>query len=57
MHLKTGSLEDVSAIAGYVHKNNGKTYVVFSIINSPNVNDGVGKNFESILLDWTTNNL
>jgi len=57
MHLKTGSLEDVSAIAGYVHKNNGKTYVVFSIINSPNVNDGVGKIFESVLLDWTTNNL
>ncbi len=57
MHLKTGSLEDVSAIAGYMHKNNGKTFVIFSIINSPNVNDGVGKNFENVLLDWATKNL
>ena len=57
MHLKTGSLEDVSAIAGYIHKNDGKTYVVFSIINSPNVNEGIGKKFESVLLDWTANNL
>ena len=57
MHLKTGSLEDVSAIAGYIHKKNGKTFVVFSIINSPNVNDGIGKKFESALLDWTADNL
>ena len=57
MHLKTGSLEDVSAIAGYIHKKRGKTFVIFSIINSPNVADGMGKKFESVLLDWTADNL
>ncbi len=37
-HLKTGSLKDVSGVAGYVLGNNGKRYVVVAIINHPNAN-------------------
>jgi D-alanyl-D-alanine carboxypeptidase/D-alanyl-D-alanine-endopeptidase (penicillin-binding protein 4) len=37
-HLKTGSLRDVSAVAGYVLSDAGRRYVVVGIINHPNAN-------------------
>lgn len=37
-HLKTGSLRDVAAVAGYVLSNSGRRYVVVAIINHPNAN-------------------
>ena len=57
MHLKTGSLDNVSAIAGNIHKNDGQIFVVICMINSPSVSNGVGKNFENSFFDWTANNL
>ena len=33
MHMKTGHLDDVAALAGYVHAHNGKTYVAVLLIN------------------------
>lgn len=35
-HLKTGSLRDVTAVAGYVHGASGKRYVLVAIANHPN---------------------
>ena len=35
-HLKTGSLRDVQAIAGYVHRRNGQRLVLVAIVNHPN---------------------
>jgi D-alanyl-D-alanine carboxypeptidase/D-alanyl-D-alanine-endopeptidase (penicillin-binding protein 4) len=35
-HLKTGSLRDVAAVAGYVHAASGKRYVLVAIANHPN---------------------
>jgi D-alanyl-D-alanine carboxypeptidase/D-alanyl-D-alanine-endopeptidase (penicillin-binding protein 4) len=35
-HLKTGSLRDVSAIAGYVHAASGARYVLVAMVNHPN---------------------
>lgn len=35
-HLKTGSLADVTALAGYIHAGNGKRYVLVAIVNHPN---------------------
>jgi len=35
-HLKTGSLRDVSGVAGYVHAASGKRYVLVAIANHPN---------------------
>lgn len=37
-HLKTGSLRDVTAVAGYLLTPNGKRYVLVAIINHPNAN-------------------
>ena len=37
-HLKTGSLRDVSAVAGYVHGASGTRYAVVAIVNHPNAN-------------------
>jgi D-alanyl-D-alanine carboxypeptidase/D-alanyl-D-alanine-endopeptidase (penicillin-binding protein 4) len=36
-HLKTGSLRDVSGVAGYVLGLSGRRYVVVAIVNNPNV--------------------
>ncbi|MES2948847.1 MAG: D-alanyl-D-alanine carboxypeptidase/D-alanyl-D-alanine-endopeptidase [Pseudomonadota bacterium] len=35
-HLKTGSLNDVVAVAGYVHGAGGKRYVLVAVVNHPN---------------------
>ncbi|NCN98497.1 MAG: peptidase M15, partial [Rhodoferax sp.] len=35
-HLKTGSLREVTALAGYVHAASGKRYVLVAIVNHPN---------------------
>lgn len=35
-HLKTGTLRDVSAMAGYVHAASGKRYVLVAFINHAN---------------------
>jgi serine-type D-Ala-D-Ala carboxypeptidase/endopeptidase (penicillin-binding protein 4) len=35
-HLKTGSLMDVVAVAGYVHAQSGKRYVLIAIVNHAN---------------------
>jgi D-alanyl-D-alanine carboxypeptidase/D-alanyl-D-alanine-endopeptidase (penicillin-binding protein 4) len=35
-HLKTGSLRDVAAVAGYVHAASGQRYVLVAIVNHPN---------------------
>ena len=37
-HLKTGSLNDVSALAGYVHSAQGRRLVFVAIVNHPNAN-------------------
>ena len=37
-HLKTGSLRDVTALAGFVHANSGKRYVLVAMVNHANAN-------------------
>ncbi len=49
-HLKTGSLRDVAALAGYVHAASGKRYVLIAIANHPNAS-AARPAFEA-LLDW-----
>jgi D-alanyl-D-alanine carboxypeptidase/D-alanyl-D-alanine-endopeptidase (penicillin-binding protein 4) len=50
-HLKTGSLRDVVAIAGYVHGNSGRRYVLVALANHPNA--GASRVAFDALLDWT----
>ena len=53
-HLKTGSLRDVGAIAGYVHGRSGKRYALVAIINHPNANAARSASFDA-LIDWVAN--
>lgn len=50
-HLKTGSLRDVSGIAGYVHGASGRRYVVVAIANHENAN--TARAAVDALLEWT----
>ena len=49
-HLKTGSLRDASALAGYVHTPSGRRLVVVSIINHPNA--AAARPALEALVDW-----
>lgn len=50
-HLKTGSLRDVSAVAGYVHGDDGRRYVLVAMINHANA--GAARPALDALIDWT----
>jgi D-alanyl-D-alanine carboxypeptidase/D-alanyl-D-alanine-endopeptidase (penicillin-binding protein 4) len=49
-HLKTGSLKDVAAIAGYLLAQDGRRYVVVAVINHPNA--AAGKPALDALVEW-----
>jgi D-alanyl-D-alanine carboxypeptidase/D-alanyl-D-alanine-endopeptidase (penicillin-binding protein 4) len=49
-HIKTGRLDDVKALAGYVLAASGKQYVVVCIINHRNA--GSGQEAQDALLEW-----
>ncbi len=50
-HLKTGSLRDVRAVAGYVLGSSGKRYVLAAIVNHPNA-AAAGPALD-LLVQWT----
>ena len=52
-HLKSGSLRDVAAVAGYVLANSGRRQVVVAIINHPNAN--AARPALDALVQWTFN--
>jgi serine-type D-Ala-D-Ala carboxypeptidase/endopeptidase (penicillin-binding protein 4) len=49
-HIKTGTLRDVRAIAGYVGADNGESYVVVSFINDPRAE--AARAAHDALLEW-----
>ena len=49
-HIKTGSLNEVRAIAGYVLGAKGRRYVVSCIVNHPNA--GASQQAMDLLLEW-----
>ena len=49
-HLKTGSLRDVAAVAGFVHAASGRRYVVVVIANHPNA--AAARPAIDALVDW-----
>jgi D-alanyl-D-alanine carboxypeptidase/D-alanyl-D-alanine-endopeptidase (penicillin-binding protein 4) len=53
MHLKTGRLDHVSAVAGYVRAANDNTYVVAVVMNSPDAHRGPGQELEEAVLRYT----
>ncbi len=52
-HLKTGSLRDVSGVAGYVLANSGRRYVVVAVVNHPNAN--AARPAIDALVQWAIN--
>ncbi len=50
-HLKTGTLRDATALAGYVHTPSGRRLVVVAIINHPNA--AAAHPALEALIDWT----
>jgi D-alanyl-D-alanine carboxypeptidase/D-alanyl-D-alanine-endopeptidase (penicillin-binding protein 4) len=49
-HIKTGSLNDVRSVAGYVQAASGKMYVVVCLINHANA--AAGQQAQDALLEW-----
>ena len=52
IRLKTGHLDNVSALAGFVNAASGKTYVVVIIVNHPDAHRGSGEAVQSELIRW-----
>ncbi len=53
VRLKTGHLDGVSGIAGYVTSASGKVYVVVSLVNDTQEGAGVGDSVHNALVEWT----
>ena len=52
MHVKTGRLDHVAAVAGYAHSAGGKTHVVVVAANAPEVHRGPGEELQHAVLHW-----
>jgi D-alanyl-D-alanine carboxypeptidase/D-alanyl-D-alanine-endopeptidase (penicillin-binding protein 4) len=57
VRLKTGHLDGVTAVAGYVTSESGKTYVLVSFINDARIDTGAGEPVHEALVDWIQNTL
>ena len=51
-HMKTGSLDHVSSIAGYFQARSGNRYIVVSLHNYTDVHRGSGEEVQEALLRW-----
>jgi len=51
-HLKTGSLDHVAAIAGYLQSRSGRRFVVVALQNYEDIHRGYGEEVQEALLRW-----
>ena len=54
VHVKTGTLDEVSAIAGYVYSVSGRVYAVSAMLNHELADRGPGVEFMDALLKWVS---
>ncbi|HEY8265483.1 MAG TPA: D-alanyl-D-alanine carboxypeptidase/D-alanyl-D-alanine-endopeptidase [Steroidobacteraceae bacterium] len=52
VRMKTGTLKDVSCLAGYVTGKTGKVYAVVVFVNHPGAQNGLGEMIQSTVVDW-----
>jgi D-alanyl-D-alanine carboxypeptidase/D-alanyl-D-alanine-endopeptidase (penicillin-binding protein 4) len=52
IRMKTGTLKNVSAIAGYVTGKSGRHYVVVVDVNHPGVQNGPGELIQGAVIEW-----
>jgi serine-type D-Ala-D-Ala carboxypeptidase/endopeptidase (penicillin-binding protein 4) len=57
VRLKTGHIDGVSGVAGYVTTSSGKTYVLVSLINHPRTDYGAGEPVHAALVSWILDTL
>jgi D-alanyl-D-alanine carboxypeptidase/D-alanyl-D-alanine-endopeptidase (penicillin-binding protein 4) len=57
VRLKTGHLDAVSGVAGYVAAASGKTYVLASLVNHVRADDGAAEPLHAALVAWMQQNL
>ena len=57
VRLKTGHIDGVSGVAGYVTAVSGKTYVLVSLINHSRADIGAGEAVHAALVSWILDNL
>lgn len=55
MHLKTGTLDHVSAIAGYVQTPDNRRFAVVVMVNAQDAHRGPGEEIQNALLTWVFN--
>ena len=51
-HVKTGSLDHVAAIAGYLQSQSGDRYVVVTMQNHEDIHRGPGEEVQEALMRW-----
>jgi D-alanyl-D-alanine carboxypeptidase/D-alanyl-D-alanine-endopeptidase (penicillin-binding protein 4) len=52
LRMKTGTLEDVSALAGYVSAASGRTFITVIILNHRTADNGSGHALQEALVQW-----
>jgi D-alanyl-D-alanine carboxypeptidase/D-alanyl-D-alanine-endopeptidase (penicillin-binding protein 4) len=52
LRIKTGTLDDVTSMAGYVNAASGKTYVAVVVLNHPTAAQGAGEAIQTALIEW-----
>lgn len=53
--IKTGTMKNVVAVAGFVPDANGEQCIVVAFVNHEHAGDGVGRRILDALIDWTAN--
>ena len=51
-HLKTGSLDHVTAVAGYLQARSGRRFIVVALQNAEGIHRGPGEEVQEALLRW-----
>jgi D-alanyl-D-alanine carboxypeptidase/D-alanyl-D-alanine-endopeptidase (penicillin-binding protein 4) len=57
VRMKTGHLDGVTGVAGFVTTTTGKTYVLVSLVNDPRADYGAGEPIHGALVSWMQANL
>jgi D-alanyl-D-alanine carboxypeptidase/D-alanyl-D-alanine-endopeptidase (penicillin-binding protein 4) len=57
VRLKTGHIDGVSGVAGFVTAGSGKTYVLVSLINDARADEGAGEPVHAALVSWMLQDL
>ena len=55
-HMKTGSMDHVSAVAGYFQAQSGRRYIVVTLLNHTDIHRGPGEEVQEMLLRWLYDN-